>query len=66
MKRNYYDGCRGELASINEKCDTIIILLESVLDNPDFLIDRLRRSVELQHRSSIRPKMKVVRYGKTR
>ena len=65
-KTNYGNECSKEISAINEKCDLIVELLESVLDNPDFLIDRLRMSVEHQHRSACRPRMKIVRYDETR
>lgn len=40
------------LPIINEKCDIIIHLLSSLCDNPDFLIDLLRKSAEKQNRFS--------------
>ena len=63
MKKNY-ENHMGDLLTINKKCDMIIELLEAVLDNPDFLIDRLRSSVEHQHRSNTErhPRMRVIRY----
>ena len=61
MKKNSYENCSSDIAAINDKCDLIVVLLESLLDNPDFLIDRLRKSVEQQHRAVRGPKMKVVR-----
>lgn len=39
------------LPVINEKCDIIIHLLSSLCDNPDFLIDLLRKSTEKQNYS---------------
>ena len=62
MKKICYERCSRELSALNEKCDIIIELLDAVLDNPDFLIDRLRCSVERQHQASREPKMKVVRH----
>ena len=35
------------LPVINEKCDIIIHLLSSLCDNPDFLIDLLRKTTEI-------------------
>ena len=67
MKKNYEKHV-AEMSALNEKCDLIIELLESVLDNPDFLIDRLRRSVEHQHRATTgnHPRMRIVRCHGTR
>ena len=70
MNKSYYESCSREIAALNEKCEHIIGLLESVLDeidNPDFLIDRLRASVERQHRTAVmKPKMELVRPDETR
>lgn len=48
------------LPVINEKCDIIIHLLSSLCDNPDFLIDLLRKSTEKQNKFSYY-RMKIVR-----
>jgi hypothetical protein len=40
------------LPVINEKCDIIIPLLSSLCDNPDFLIDLLRKTTEKQNKFS--------------
>ena len=40
------------LPVINEKCDIIIHLLSSLCDNPDFLIDLLRKTTEKQNKFS--------------
>ena len=49
------------LPVINEKCDIIIHLLSSLCDNPDFLIDLLRKTTEKQNKFSS-SRMKIL-YG---